>query len=356
MSNMESIGIGLIGVGGVAVRWHLPAWKKLADDGLVRIVALCDVDGERVSNAARQFGISNAVTDYNDLLAMDDVHAVDICTPNFLHKEHALAAFAAGKHVICEKPIALNGDEGSEMVKAAERCQKKFQVALNLRFASAPQAVKRFIDAGKLGNIYYARAHALRRRGIPAHGFFTQKDKQGGGPLIDIGVHILDLTLWFMGNPKPVAVSGAAYAKFGKRNDIIGLRGQWDPKLFSVEDFASAYIRFENGATVSLESSFAANLEKDVFQASLFGDEGGAYIEPFNPASTRIYREECGALTDISPVFLPATNAYELELQSFVRAIANDLPVSVPGEQALTITRIIDAIYESSETGREVAL
>jgi predicted dehydrogenase len=353
---MTSIGIGLIGCGGIANNAHLPALKKLADEGLVRIVAVCDIVEERAKEAAEKYGASHVFTDYREMLKLTDLDAVDVCTPNYMHNPPVVDAFAAGKHVICEKPIGRNAVEGQEMVDAARKAGKKLQIALNVRFNSGPQAVKRFIDDGKLGDIYYARAHALRRRGIPGWGVFTQKDKQGGGPLIDIGVHILDLTLWLMGYPKPVSVTGMTYAKFGPREGVLGLLGQWDPKTFTVEDFAVGFVRFENGATLTLESSFAANLEQDQFQTSVFGTEGGVLLDPFNNAHTKLLREESGALTDTSLAFLPNLNSYEEELRGFVKAVADDTPVPVSGEQGLMVTRILDGIYESAETGKEVRM
>ncbi len=352
----KPIGIAIIGLGYIGQGAHLSAYQKMQEEGLVRIAALCDVNETALKSASDKCRDAQTFTDYRQMLELGEVDAVDICTPNSLHRPPALDSFAAGKHVICEKPLGMNGAEGAEMVAAGRAAGKQFQVALNMRFNSGPQAVKRMIDDGKLGEIYYARAHALRRRGIPGWGTFTQKDKQGGGPLIDIGVHILDLTLWLMGYPEPVSTTGQTYVKFGRREGVIGLRGQWDPKIFTVEDFAAGFIRFANGATLSLESSFAANIAQDQFHTNILGTEGGAYLEPANEAATRIFREESGSLTDTTPVFLPKVATVEAELRAFVQAIADDTPVLVPGEQGLIVTRILDALYQSAETGREVLM
>ncbi len=352
----KPLGIGIIGTGSITQRRHLPAYLKMQAEGLVRVVALCDIDPAALQAASAQAPDARTVTDYADLLAMPDVNAVGICTPNYLHFQPVLDSFAAGKHVLCEKPLALNAVEGEAMVAAGHAAGKQLQVGLNTRFGAGPQAVKRFVDDGKLGDIYYARAHALRRRGIPGWGTFTQKDKQGGGPLIDIGVHILDLTLWLMGYPKPVSVSGQTYVKFGNRDGVLGLMGQWDPKTFTVEDFAAGFVRFDSGATLSLESSFAANIAANEYHTSILGTEGGAYLEPLNDAAARVFREESGTLTDTTPVFLPAVVTHEAELRAFVQALRDDTPVPVPGEQGLRVTRILDALYLSAETGREVRL
>ncbi len=352
----EPIGIGIIGAGQVATARHLPAFEKLQDEGKVRLVAVSDVGEEKLRLASEKFGIPYAYADYRDMLARDDVDAVSVCTPNFQHKQPVLDAFAAGKHVLCEKPLALNAAEGAEMVAAGRAAGKQLQVGYNLRFGPGAAAVRRFIDDGKLGEIYYARAQALRRRGIPSHGHFTDKAKQGGGPLIDIGAHVLDLSLWLMDFPNPVSVSGQTQAKFGHREGVIGLRGQWDPKRFTVEDFGIGFVRFENGATLTLESSFAANIAQDQFQTTLMGAEGGAFVDMAQDANTRLFREECGTLTDTTPVFLPQVHTHEAEIRAFVQALIDDTPVLVPGEQALVVTRLLDALYLSAETGREVRL
>jgi len=352
----EPLGIAMVGTGYIGRGAHLAAFRKMQEEGLVRIAALCDVDPEALAAAAALAPGARTFADYREMLASNGIDAVDVCTPNYLHKQPVLDSFAAGKHVLCEKPLAINAAEGAEMVAAGRAAGRQFGVGLNMRFGAGAQAIKRFVDDGKIGDIYYARAHALRRRGIPGWGQFTQKDKQGGGPLIDIGVHILDMTLWLMDHPEPVSVSGQTYVKFGTREGVLGLRGQWDPKSYTVEDFAAGFVRFANGATLSLESSFAANIGADQFGTSLMGTEGGAYLDPLNDANTRLFREESGTLTDTTVVFLPKANTHEAELRAFVRALQEGTPVPVPGEQGLRVTRILDALYLSAETSREVLL
>ncbi|MDQ2799951.1 MAG: Gfo/Idh/MocA family oxidoreductase, partial [Armatimonadota bacterium] len=270
----KPIGIGIIGTGGIAQAVHLPAYKKLQNEGKVKIVALCDIKPDKLAEANSKFGPAQTYADYKELLANPEVEAVDVCTPNFMHMPPVVAALNSGRNVICEKPIALNSKQGQSMVEASQKNGKKLQVGLNMRFGAGPQAIKRLMDNGKFGDIYYARAQALRRRGVPTWGVFTEKDKQGGGLLIDIGVHILDMTLWLMGHPKPVSVSGTAATKFGHRTGHVNLFGKpWDPNNFTVEDFASGYVKFENGASLVLESSFVLNNDKERFETSLFGTE-----------------------------------------------------------------------------------
>jgi predicted dehydrogenase len=346
----KKIRVGLIGSGGIAQNAHLPGYTAIPD--LCEVVALADINPEAGRTAADKFNVPHVFEDYRKLLAMDEIDAVSICTPNYVHMEPTILAFEAGKHVLCEKPIAMNADEARKMVAAAEKAGKKFQVGYNSRFSPTNQLLKKYIDAGDLGDIYYARAQALRRRGIPGWGVFIDKAKQGGGPLIDIGVHILDLTLWLMGHPKPVSASGITYAKFGKRDDVVGFLGQWDYKNFTVEDFAAALIRFDNGATIMLESSFVANIPEDIFTSTLCGTEGGAVTNPLT-----ITQEKHHSLQTFKPE-IPGkdVNTHSAEIKHFVEAIQNDTEPLVTGRHGLMVAQIMDAIYASSESGREVEI
>jgi len=352
----ERVGIALIGAGAISLAHHLPAYEKLRNEGIVDIVAVADANESSAKAAGEKFDIPNVFTDYCELLKLPDVDAVDICTPNFLHKQPALDAFAAGKHILVEKPLALNGIEGAEMVEAGKRANRLLQVGFNLRFQPTSLAIRRLVDAGKFGEFYYARAHALRRRGVPTWGVFTNKEKQGGGPLIDIGVHILDLSLWLLGHPKVLSVSGKTYRKFGNRVGIYNDFGSWNPETFTVEDFAVGQVKFENGATLALESSFVANIPKNDVSATLLGTDAGLYLDMLEPINTRIYGEESGTLFDTQFPIQKGDSPYELEIRSFVNSIREDKPSLVPGEQALLVSQILDGIYQSSETGKEIFL
>jgi predicted dehydrogenase len=344
---LKTVNIGVIGAGGIANNAHLPSYQNCPN---ANIVAIADIDETALHTTQKKFDVPNAFTDYNDLLAMEDIDAVSVCTPNYVHKAPAIAAMRAGKHVLCEKPLAMNAAEGEEIVAVSKETGKQCMVGFVSRFGADAQTLKRFIDAGELGDIYYGRAQYLRRRGIPGWGVFGQKEKQGGGGLIDVGVHALDLALWLMGYPKPVSVSGISVAKFGTREGVVGLMGQWDVSTFTVEDFGAGFIRFENGSVLLLESSFCLNMKPaSLRQIELFGDMGGATIEPVT-----VFSEKHGVLTDLSPVHVPATKGFELEIGAFVEAVANGTPVPIPAENGVVVSRIIDAIYESSELGREV--
>jgi len=345
---LKPIRVGIIGTGGIATAAHIPSYQKVEG---VEVIAACDIIESVAKEVAEKFGIPKIYTDYRKMLQKEELDAVSVCTPNYVHKDPTIAALKAGVHVLCEKPIGMNAKEGAAMVTASRETGKKLQIGYCSRFGSGPQALKRFIDAGELGEIYYARTQALRRRGIPGWGVFGQKDKQGGGPLIDIGVHILDLTLWLMGHPKPVAASGQCYTKFGTRKDVIGLMGQWDTETFTVEDFAVGLVRFDNGATLSIESSFAANIEKDIFSAAILGTEGGCQTHP-----PMIFKEEHKTLTDVKPYGLKDVDIYLAEIQAFIDAIRSDTEVLIPGEDGLMVAKIMDAIYKSSDLGKEVKI
>lgn len=349
-SPSEQLGVGIIGAGGIARGAHIPGYQA---SGNARVIAIADPSEEARTLAREQFEIEYAYSDYQEMLARDDIQAISITTPNFLHKQAAVDALNADKHVLCEKPLAMNAAEGAEMVEAAKKNNRKLMCGYHHRFRPEIQTLKKFAEEGPLGDIYYARSQALRRRGIPNWGLFTSKEKNGGGPLIDIGVHILDATLHVIGFPKPVSVSGKTYQKFGKRGDVVGLFGQWDHENFTVEDFAVAQIRFENDLVLTLESSFCANIaEREIFNFEVLGDKGGCTLEPL-----RLHTECNQTLLDVQPAFLPANvKPHFAEIASFVDSVLNDKPVFTPGEEALGVTRIIDAIYESSEKGCEVQL
>jgi predicted dehydrogenase len=346
---LKSVNIGVIGAGGIAQSAHLPAYENCPN---ANIVAIADVNESAVETAKEKFKIPNGYSDYTEMLKRDDIDAISICTPNFLHKAPAIAALRAGKHVLVEKPLAMNAAEGQEIVDVAKETGKQCMVGFVMRYSAEAQVLKRYVEAGELGDIYYGRAQFLRRRGIPGWGVFGQKDKQGGGPLIDLGVHVLDCALWLMGNPKPVSVSGMSVTKFGNREGVFGGMGQWDVSTYTVEDFGAGFIRFDDGTALLLEASFAANINVNSSRnVTLMGDNGGANIDPLE-----IYREEHGVLVDVTPVMVPPTKGFELEINDFVNAVANNTPVPIPVEQGLAVSQIIDALYKSGETGREVEI
>jgi len=346
-SKLEKLGIGIIGVG--IGHLHIQGYVKCPE---AQVLAVCDVNEERARRVAAEFGIPHVFTDYEEMLELDDIDAVSVCTPNYLHAPITIAAFEAGKHIICEKPLAITPEEGEAMVAAGKRAGKLFMTAFNNRFRGDTQVLKKFVEQGELGEIYYAKTGWLRRRGIPGMGgWFTTKSKSGGGPLIDLGVHVLDLTLWLMGNPKAVTVTGSTYAKFGQYGKGMGTWGTAEESgKCDVEDLAAAFIRLNTGATVVLETSWASNVGRDVVYTTLMGTKGGADVDPL-----RVYTEMHGALVDVTPSY-PNQSGHLMEIKHFVDCIVNGKEPISTGEHGLEVTRILDAIYKSAEQGREIAL
>ena len=355
----EKLRIGIIGTGGIANGKHMPSLSKLPH---VEMVAFCDIIEERARKAASQYGTADAkvYTDYRKLLEDPTIDVVHVCTPNDSHAEISIAAMESGKHVMCEKPMAKTAAEARAMVEAARRTGKKLTIGYNNRYRPDSLYLKQVCERGELGEIYFAKALAVRRRAVPTWGVFLDEDKQGGGPLIDIGTHALDLTLWMMDNYKPVSVTGTVYHKLGKRENAANAWGPWDPKKFTVEDSAFGFIIMENGATVVLESSWALNtLQIGEAKTVLCGTEGGADME----GGLRINGERFGRLYDTN-IDLKAggvafyegkqESAADMEARLWIEAILNDKEPLVKPEQALVVTEILEAIYQSAKTGKTI--
>lgn len=349
---MQTHKIGIIGAGGIA-QAHLEAARR---EPRAEVVAIADVSTDMANEKARQYGIPHVFADYREMLAESQIDAAIVCVPNYLHAEAAKQALAAGKHLLCEKPIALNAGQAQEMIDAAKQAGKILMVAQNNRFRSQALQVKAWLGEGRLGTIYHAKTGWVRRNGIPGWGsWFTQKELAGGGPLIDIGVHMLDLTLWLLGHPKPVSVLGQTYAQFGPHKRGLSEWGRRvDDGKFDVEDMAVAMITFENGFSLTLDASWASHIEKENVFLQLYGQEGGVSFDLLEEKLT-LYHEWGGvtATTELSP---KPCNERVLLLGNFLDAIEGKAhPLCTP-EQALYITRLIEAIYQSAQTGEAVRL
>ncbi len=343
--------IGIIGTGGIS-QVHMRGYESMPDE--CEMVAFCDLNPENTQKAVDKYG-GKAYVDYREMLASGDVDAVSVATPNKYHVQPTVDSLKAGKHVLCEKPLGMNAAECKLMCAAARESGKILQVALQNRWTAAARFMKQYIDTGAMGDIYYARAQALRRRGVPAWGVFIHKDQQGGGPLIDIGVHILDFTLYLMGYPKPVSASGKTWDTLGRNPDLWNDWGDYDRDKFTVEDFAVGMIKFENGAVITLESSFMGNLDGNPFQTQLYGTKAGAMIKPYDEQEPiTIYTEQDRQLFNMKPANIPQVESSHVdEVKAFVHAIINKEPSPVPGEQGLLLNAVFDALYKSSETGKE---
>lgn len=365
---MKKLKIGMIGCGGIAMQKHFPALKNNAD--LNEIVAVCDSVEARAAQAAAEFGAPGCkiYTDYRELLANPDVEVVHICTPNVSHCGIAVDAFAAKKHVYCEKPMAHNTEDAQKMVDAWKASGMKFTVGYQNRFRADVQNLHSACEKGELGDIYYGKAHAVRRRGVPTWGVFPNKALQGGGPLIDIGTHALDITLWCMNNYEVDSVSGSVFYKMGHLPQATegNLFGPWDPETYEVEDSAMGFIKMKNGATIALEASWALNvLESREASTTLCGTLAGAEIHSGMSHSKNelIYnRGRNGQLMEetLSPIggvaYFGGGGGEEgtVDCRQWLEAIQNDTEPLVKPEEALTVTKILDAIYRSAQENREI--
>lgn len=362
---MKKLKFGIIGCGGIANGKHFPALAKLSDK--VELVAFCDTIIERAETAAKQYGTPDALVteDYKDLLAREDIDVIHVLTPNVSHSVITVDALESGKHVMCEKPMAINYEEAKKMLDAAERTGKKLTIGYQNRFRADSLATYDACSKGELGDIYFAKAHAIRRKGVPTWGVFPDKSKQGGGPLIDIGTHALDLTLWYMNNYKPKMVLGSTYQKL-KDNPMANMFGPWNPDTFETEDSAFGLIKMENGATIFLEAAWALNMiNPKEAQVTLCGTEGGAemfgkaFIDQgyvvFNKAAHNQLEQtepsDAGGVFGFEGATLEQRDA---EAKQWVDAILNDTDPLVKPEQAIVVTQILEAIYTSAETGQVI--
>ncbi len=353
----KTLRIGMIGCGGIATKKHMPALAKIAD---VEMVAFCDIIAERAENSAKKFGTPDAkvYTDYKELLADTTIDVVHICTPNRSHSFITVDALESGKHVMCEKPMAINTAEAEKMLEAAKRTGKKLTIGYQGRYRPDSVFMHEEAEKGTFGDIYYAKATALRRRAVPTWGVFLNEYEQGGGPLIDIGTHALDLTLWMMNNYKPKYCVGTAYHKLNNDTHTGNAWGDWKPEEFTVEDSAFGFIVMENGATIVLESAWALNT-LDVREAvtSVCGTKAGADMNDGLRINSVINSRQCVTKVDLvrgGVAFNDGDNSLtsaDIEARQWIEAIREDKDPCVLPEQALCVTKILEGIYESARTG-----
>lgn len=350
---MSKLRVGIIGAGSIS-DMHFQSYHHHPE---VELVAVCDLKQDRAEVKAKQYNIEHVFTDYQDLLALDTLDAVSICTWNNSHADIAIAALAHDKHVLVEKPLSKTVEEAERVQKAVEKSTKTLQVGFVRRFATNTAVLKRFIDAGDLGQLYYAKASSLRVLGNPG-GWFSDVDRSGGGPLIDIGVHIIDMCWYLMGKPKVQSVTGSTYKALGNRANIeyksFYQAADYDPDHNTVEDLATAMIKFENGATLAVDASFTLHGKEDKTEVHLFGEKGGATIEP----ALSLYTEQHNVLTDITPKIDAPTfdfnESFQNEINHFVDCAKGHMTTIAPVEDGLEVMKILAAIYESSQTGKEI--
>ncbi|MGQ9732002.1 MAG: Gfo/Idh/MocA family protein [Candidatus Zipacnadales bacterium] len=334
-------------------------------------IALCDLNATLAQEVANRFGVPHVFTDYKEMLKLEGLNAVSVCVPNALHRPIAVDCLNAGMHVLCEKPLSVNAAEGQKIVDAAQKAGRTLMMQFNNRYRPEAKLLKRYIDAGELGDIYFARCGWIRRNGIPGWGsWFTTKKMAGGGPLIDLAVHMLDLTMYLMGNPEPTLCMAATYSVFGPKMQALGPWGTPNREgKFDVEDMAVGMIRFAGGQSILLEASWASRIKREWVYSTLMGTKAGASLERVfgfdgdddsSIDTLEIFTQEYGADEQGTPVnrqlivkpdpAMGRTNAVEHFCECL---IAGKEPIS-PGTDGLRIMRILDAMYQSAKTGKAV--
>jgi predicted dehydrogenase len=354
MEANKKIRFGIIGAGNIGTS-HVKVMKQISD---IEIVSVTDVLVSKAQKLADDYEILHVCDSAEQLLSNDEIDAVVIGVPNKWHAPLAVQAMRSGKHVILEKPMALHVKDAKEILKIQRETGQLLMIPHQMRWEWLAMQIKEQVDAGALGRVYNAKAGWYRRKGIPGWGtWFTQKSESGGGPLIDIGVHLLDLSLYLMGNPKPVSVYGSTYAEFGPKKRGIGTWGTPDWKgIYDVEDLATALIKMEDGSTLSLEVSWAVHMDTDNSPfVHLMGSEGGASMRS---KRGKLLFENDNRATEIEliqPADAPI-GARERLHHHFIECVREGKQPLTSAMTGYTNNLILEAIYESSRTGHEVAL
>jgi predicted dehydrogenase len=352
---MQPIKVGVIGTGSISA-FHLSSYAANSE---VELYAVCDLNRERAEQAADKFGAAKVYTDYRELLADAEVDAVSICTWNNTHAEISIAALEAGKHVLVEKPLSRTVAEALLVQEAVRKSGKLLQVGYVRRYDDNAQLLREMADRGDFGEIYFAKASTLRRLGNPG-GWFSDIERSGGGPLIDIGVHVIDLCWYMMGRPRPVTVSANTYRKLGNRADVRHLSfykaADYDAALNTVEDLANAMIRFENGASLLVDVSFTLHAKANETAVKLYGDKGGFEIDP----ETVIVTEKDNIILNVHPQTDHAgfhfEGAFQNEINHFIKCIREGRQPLSPVADGVAVMKMLAAVYESAATGAEVRL
>lgn len=343
---MKKLRVGVVGLG--MGRHHVRGFQAHPS---ADVVACADVDDERCRYAREELGVPRTYHDYQEMCAKEECDVISIAVPNCYHKPVTCAAIEAGAHVLCEKPMALTTQEAQEMQATAEKHQKRLMINFSYRFSPHAWALKKCVDDGLLGDPYYATAVWMRRRGMPGFGgWFGQKKYAGGGPMIDLGVHRIDLALWLMGYPTPTWVMARM------SNHIATSIARDQGKLFDVEDFATAMVTCDSGATLSITASWAGNIApQELMETRILGTKGG--LLQYNTDggysfASEIYQEKngCQLSSSIVQPFPQAPTAY----YHFIDAIVHDYPHIATAHEGLIVTAILDAIYQSAETQKPV--
>jgi len=348
----QKLRVAIIGCGGIS-EVQIRAFQSMPE---VELVAGVDIRPERLRVMREKFGFTRLYEDWKKMLKEVKPDAVSVCTPNGVHAPAVIDSCNAGCHVITEKPMAMNPAECEKMIAAAEKNGRKLAVGFQYRYHPNTQFLVRARDEGEFGKVMFVKCRALRRRGIPNWGVFGQKHLQGGGPMIDIGVHVIEMAHYTMGRPKPVAASGNTWTWMGnKPSKVASMWPNWDYRTYTVEDLAIGQIRFDTGAILQIEASFVAHIEKDVWNFSLIGEKGGCQWDP--PA---LFTDRAGSMINSYPGWISDKGDFDtlfaLKLRNWVDAILKGTPMGAPGEDGLAVQKMLDGVYRSAEAGKEVVI
>ncbi|CAH0119208.1 Inositol 2-dehydrogenase/D-chiro-inositol 3-dehydrogenase [Paenibacillus sp. CECT 9249] len=349
---MSQVKAAVIGAGSIS-DVHLNSYKNNKD---AELAAICDMNEERAKRKAEAYGIGKVYVDYHQFLEDPEIDAVSVCTWNNSHAEISIAALRAGKHVLCEKPLCKTVEEALAVEAAVRESGKTLQVGYVRRLGMNAQVLKKFIDAGDLGEIYYAKASCLRRLGNPG-GWFADRERSGGGPLIDLGVHVIDLAWYMMGKPKVSSVTGNSYRRLGNRSNIRNLsyyKAADEGDRNTVEDLANALIRFENGASLFVDVSFALHAKEDRISVELYGDRGGAELEPRLAIATEMHDTIVNLAPQIDAPTFDFADGFQREIDHFIECCQGRGKTLSPVEDGVEMMKILGAIYESSAKGEEI--
>ena len=333
---MEKLRLGIVGLGWVSQVFHLPILSKLDD---VEIVCVCDKDKSRARMIAERFNIRRSYNDYQQMLATEDLQAIDVCTSTDAHLPITLASLQAGKDVFVEKPIARRYTEAVQMAEAAKQHKRKLMVGMNNRFRPDTMILKSFVEKGELGKIFYVKSGWLRKLSND-NPWITQKDKSGGGVFLDMGIVMLDLVLWMLGFPAVERVSSKMYIH----------------KTKSVEDSCVVFVEMKYGIALVLEASWSFQSAQDFFYCDFYGSEGSAMINPL-----RIHKQLHGNLVNVTPAKIESPQnlyrkSYENELKHFVGAARELHQIISTGDEAVHRMKVVEAIYQSAKKGKEIVL
>nr|MDX2128460.1 Gfo/Idh/MocA family oxidoreductase [Chloroherpetonaceae bacterium] len=337
---MDKIKVGVIGLGAISQVTHLPILSKLPN---VELTALCDIEYGRAKLVGEKYKVKKVFKDYQEVLASPDVDAVIIATPTNTHKAITLQAIKEKKHALIEKPLARTAKEAKEIIDALGKQDIKMMVGMNQRFRPDAMVLKSFIQGGEIGDVFFVKAGWLKKNPVDRQ-WKTKKELSGGGVILDLGIMVIDLALWLLNFPEPLSVSAVNFERDGKETAA------------SVEDFSSVLVRLKNGQAITIETGWNFEVDSDLLYCNVYGRDGFARVYPLkfhkkvHDNLVNVTPEKIGSLEDIYK------RSYTNELRHFLDAVMGLYPISSTLKEAYERMQIVEAIYKSSHTKKEVKL